>query len=115
MGNNAESRRTATRELPYVALAEGILNGIRRVAVIVLAAVVLAHIAACGTAPRSKPKQLSNWNSPEDCTTEYASAVSRLAPDKGAAPALLVDSIGSVWNCTTIPEGRYDAEAVVRW
>ena len=110
-----DNRRTAARELPRDACAEKILDGIRRVAVTVLAAVVLTQIAACGSAPRSKPKQLSNWNSPEDCTTDYASAVSRVAPDKGAAPALLVDSIISVWNCTTIPEGRYDAEVVVRW
>jgi hypothetical protein len=89
--------------------------GIRRVAAIIMAAAVLMQIAACGTAPRKQPKQLSDWNNPEDCTTDYAAAVSRLAPDKGAAPALLVDSIGSVWNCTTIPEGRYDAEVVVRW
>jgi hypothetical protein len=26
-----------------------------------------------------------------------------------------VDSVGSVWNCTTISEGRYEAEVVVRW
>lgn len=89
--------------------------GIRRVAAIVLAAVALTQIVACGSAPKNQPSQLSNWNSPQDCRTDYASAVSSLAHDKGAAPALLVDSIGSVWNCTTIPEGRYDAEVVVRW
>lgn len=25
------------------------------------------------------------------------------------------NSIGGVWNCVTIPEGRYDAEVAVRW
>jgi hypothetical protein len=88
---------------------------IYRVAAIVLAAVVLAQLAACGNAPKIKPRPLTQWSSPEDCTTDYAAAVSGLAPDKGAAPALLVDSVGSVWNCTTISEGRYEAEVVVRW
>lgn len=112
MRNRTENRCTATRELPRDARAEEILDGIRRVAVIVLAAAVLTQIAACGTAPR---KQLSDWNSPDDCATANAPATSRLAPDNGAAPALLVESFGLRWNCATIPAGRYDAEVVVRW
>lgn len=86
-----------------------------RAAAIVLAAVAFTQLAACGTAPRIKPKQLAHWSSPEDCSTDYAAAVSGVARDKGAAFALLVDSIGTVWNCTTIPEGRYDTTVVVRW
>jgi hypothetical protein len=88
---------------------------IHRAAAIVLAAVALTQFAACGTAPRIKPKPLTHWSNPKDCVTDYAAAVSGLAHDNGAATALLVDSIDTVWNCTTIPEGRYDATVVVRW
>lgn len=88
---------------------------IHRVAAIVLAGVVLAQLAACGTTPRLEPQPLSHWSGPEDCATNYAAAVSGLAPAEDAASVLLVDSIGPAWNCTTIPEGRYDAEVVVRW
>jgi hypothetical protein len=88
---------------------------IHRAAVIVLAAVALTQFAACGTAPRTPPKPLAHWSSPEDCATDYAAAVSGLPSPQGAATALLVDSIGTVWNCTKIPEGRYDATVIVRW
>jgi hypothetical protein len=89
--------------------------GIRSIAAIVLAGVAVTQLAACATAPRITPRPLADWSSPEDCSTDYAAAVSGLPPEKGAAPALLVDSIGTVWNCTAIPEGRYDATVVVRW
>jgi hypothetical protein len=88
---------------------------IHRAAAFVVAAVALTQFAACGTAPRIKPKPLTHWSSPEDCATGYSAAVAGLPPGQGAATALLVDSIGTVWNCTTIPEGRYDATVVVRW
>ena len=90
----------------------------RHAAETVLAVVLLTLTAACGSAPRKSLQPhspLSQWSSPEDCTTDYATATSGLSSDKSAAPALLVDSIGTVWNCTTIPQGRYDAEVVVRW
>jgi hypothetical protein len=89
--------------------------GIRSIAAIALAGVALTQLAACGTAPRIKPKPLAHWSSPEDCATDYAAAVSGVARDQGVASVLLVDSIGTVWNCTKIPEGRYDATVVVRW